>query len=102
MDSPYVLTAGRFDVPGADHAARVGEQDDLQKYPRLVGRGAHLVVAIPRFDLGEIDLVIEQVVQCVFEGAGKYLAGQIHREQALTVVNGLEARHRGVVLEQRR
>lgn len=73
---------------------RVRQQHDLEQDPRLVGRSAHLIVAIVRLNFGEVDLVNEQVVKRLFEGAGEKLPAEIYREKARPVVDHLEARHR--------
>jgi hypothetical protein len=44
--------------------------------------------------LGQIDLVLEQMVQGKFEGTGEKLAGKIYGQKARTVIDHLEARHR--------
>jgi hypothetical protein len=61
-DELHVVAARPFHAARAHDPMRVGQQHDLEQDPGLVGRSAHLIVAIARLNLGQVDLVIEQVV----------------------------------------
>lgn len=54
----------------AEKAPAVGEEDDLEQHGGRPGAGAGQVVLVAAIEAGKIDLVIDQVVQGVLEGAG--------------------------------
>lgn len=70
-DEDDVLTAGRLDVAAADDALAVGEEDDLEQHRRWVGGCAGGVVLVVDIESAEVDLMVEQVVECVLNGAGQ-------------------------------
>jgi hypothetical protein len=63
-------------------ALAVGEQHDLEQHCRWESAGAGAVVVEAGVEAGQVDLVIKQVVQRVFEGAGNELPLQINGEKA--------------------
>ena len=75
-----MLAAGALDGSAADDALAVGEQHDLEQHGGRVGRSAGFIVAEPRIEARQVDFVIEQMVQRVFDGAGQKLALQVNRE----------------------
>jgi hypothetical protein len=88
-----VVTAGAFDVARADDAAAVGEEHDLEQHGRRVGGGAGEVVLVAGVEAGQIELVIDEVVQRVFEGAGMQLPFEIDGNEARAGVDVLVAGH---------
>ena len=66
-----VLPAALLD-PAGDNAPGVGVEDDLQQNGGIVGRGAD-VVGVAIIKEREIELVVDEVVEGIFEGAGKDL-----------------------------
>jgi len=73
----HVLLAGLLDLPAGDNAPRIGVEHDLQKNPGIVGGGAGLVVAEAGVEQGQVKLVVDEVVQGIFEGAGQNLLGEV-------------------------
>ncbi len=61
--------AGTLDVAATDNALAVGEQDDLEQHGGWVGGSACGIVAQPGIQASQVDLVIEQVIHCMFDGA---------------------------------
>ncbi|MBN8481366.1 MAG: hypothetical protein J0L88_07245 [Xanthomonadales bacterium] len=49
---------------------------------RWIGRRASSIVAVARIERGQVDLVIEQVIERMLEGAGQQRALQIERDEA--------------------
>jgi hypothetical protein len=92
-----ILPTGTLQGPSTHPPARVGQEDDLEQQGGGIGRGAPLIVAKPGIKLGALRLVINQITQRVFEGAGQNLAGVIDREELRPHINRLVARHRGVL-----
>ena len=100
-DEGDVLAAGAFDVAAADDALAVGEQHDLEQHGRRVGGGAGVVVVVAGVEAGQVELVIDQVVQRVFEGAGEQLPLQIDGNKARAGVDVFVARHAGLQMNFR-
>jgi hypothetical protein len=59
----HVLPAGLLDPAAGDDAPRIGEQHDLQQYPGIVGRGPCFVVLEAKVEKGEIEFVVDEMVQ---------------------------------------
>ncbi len=66
----HVLAAGLLDRAAADNPAGVGKQDQLEQHRRRVRGGAGVIVAEPLIEARQVELVIEQVIERVLEGAG--------------------------------
>jgi len=58
-DEGHLFPASPLDATAADNALRIGEQHHLQQHRRRIRRGPRLVVAKPRIEARQIDLVIE-------------------------------------------
>ena len=94
-----VFPAGLLDLPAGDDAPRVGIEHDLQKNPGIVSGGAGLVVAEAGVEQGQVKLVVDEVVQGVFEGAGQNLLGEVDGDElALGVRVRFVARHDAIPL----
>lgn len=78
-------TARLLDIPMIDR------QDDLECDARIVGAGADFIVVEARTQCVEVQLMIDQVAQCKFEGAALDLPGQHHGQEARAAVNGFVA-----------
>ena len=76
-----MLAAGALDVAAADDALGIGEQDNLQKHGGRIGGGTGCIVAETGIETGQIELVVDQVVHGVFEGAGQKLPLQVNGEK---------------------
>lgn len=75
----------------ADHAVRVtGEHDLEQDTGRVVGCPRDVVLIAP-FEAGQIELVVDQVVERVLECPGEELAGEVAGQQLGLRVDQLEA-----------
>ncbi len=72
---------------------KVGEQDGLEQHGGRIGGGTRFIIAKSRIKSRQVDFMIEQMVQCVFDGAAKKLPLQIYREKARAGVDMLVARH---------
>lgn len=92
-DEGDVFAAGTLDVAAADDALTVGEQDDLEQHGWWVGGSACGIVAESGIQAGQVDLVIEQVIHCMFDGVGQELSLQVHRDEARAGVDVFVARH---------
>jgi hypothetical protein len=88
--------AGFFDPAAADNAAGVGKNNQLEQHRRRVGRRPGFIVAIARVQAGQIQFVLEQVVERVLEGAGQQLAGAVDGKQPRRGIDRLVAGHRGI------
>jgi hypothetical protein len=77
----HVFLAGPFDPTAADDALRVGEEHYLQQQRWRIGRGPGRVIAKARIKRGQIDRVIEQVMQRMLERPGQQLPPQIHGQE---------------------
>ena len=65
-----MFAAGALYVAAADDTLGIGEQDDLQEHGRGIGGCTSFVVAEAGIEGGQVEFVIEQVIQGVLEGAG--------------------------------
>ena len=74
--------------------ATVGEQDNLDQNRRVVSGSAFIVVPVAVVKFGEIQFMIHQVAQRMFEAARNHLLVEIHRQQFQSLVDGFESRHR--------
>jgi hypothetical protein len=92
-DEGDVVAAGALDVAAADDAPAVGEEDDLEQHGRRVGGCAGEVVLVAGVEAGQVELVIDEVVQRVFEGAGQQLPFEIDGNEARAGVDVLVAGH---------
>lgn len=92
-DERDVFLAGPGDRAAAHDPAGVGEPYDPQQHGRCVGRRAGRVIPIPRIERGQVDGVLEQVVQRMLERARQELRGEVDRDQLGLEVDGLVARH---------
>src|ERR1039458_7059493 len=64
-----VLAASALDGSAADHSPAVGQQYDLEHDGRVVGRGTGHIVAVVCMQFRYIELVVDQVVECIFKAA---------------------------------
>ena len=92
-DENDVFAAGTFDVAAADYALAVGKQDDLEEHGRWICRRPRFVIVEAGIKTREIKFVVEQVIQCMFEGARKKLPLQINRNKSRAGVDVFVARH---------
>ena len=69
-DEGDVFAAGTLDIAATDDALAVSEQNDLEQHRRWVSGSTGGIVAEPGIQTSQVDLVIEQVIQRVFDGAG--------------------------------
>ena len=81
-DEGDVFSAGPFDAATADDAPAVGEEDDLEQHGRRVGAGAGAVVLVAGIEAGEVEFVVDQVIERVFEAAREQLSLQIDGDEA--------------------
>ena len=88
-----MLATGPLNATAADDPLRGSKQHHLEQHRRRIGRGAGLVIAKARVETGQIDLVIEQVVQRVLESTRQQLPRQINREQPRAGIDVLVAGH---------
>ena len=92
-DKGDLLTTGAFDAARADDTEAVGVEDNLEEHGRRPRRGAAAVVAVPGIKLGEVEFVVDQAVEGVYEGAWDELPFEINGEKARTGIDRLVAGH---------
>ena len=68
-----VLPTALLYLPAGGDAPGVGIEDDLEQDGGIIGGGAGIVIAVAGIEDGEVEFVIDQVVQRVLEGAGEDL-----------------------------
>ena len=86
--------AAPLDLTAGGDAFRVSKQNDLQQNGRIVGQSAGVVVALLGVKHRQIQLVLNQVMNGVFEGARLELFLVVNDHHRILVVVGvLEARH---------
>ena len=89
-----VLIAAISDLPAGGDPLGVCVQDDLEQNPGIVCRCAGFVVLISEVEDGEVDFVVDQIVESVLEGAGEDLFVEAEGDEfALRVVVLLVLRH---------
>ncbi len=66
-----LLAAGTLDSSATDDPLRVGEQHHLEQHRGWPGRSPHFIVAVACVEQRQIDLVIEQMIQCKFKCSGE-------------------------------
>ena len=74
-------------------AAAAGEEDDRGQDSGGGGAGAGGVVAITGIETGELEFVVDEVIQGRLEGAGKEFTRQIDGEEARAGVDDFAAGH---------
>jgi hypothetical protein len=86
--------AASLDLAAGGDAFRVSKQNDLQQNGRIVGQSTGVVVALLGVKHRQIQLVLNQVMNGVFEGARLelFLVVDDHH-RILVVVDVLETRH---------
>ncbi len=91
----HVLVAKRLDAPAAGDAPGVGQQHDLEQQRRVVGTAAGVLVAVLVVKDTQVEFLIDQVVQGVFERAGQDLAIEADRDKSTLglIVFGKARRH---------
>ena len=72
-----MLAAQLLDPAAADDAVGVADEDHREEHRRRIRRGAGGVVAEARVEGGEIECVLEQVMDRVLERAGQQLLRQV-------------------------
>ena len=77
----HILPAGLLDLPAGDNAPRVTIEHNLQKNPGIIGSGAGLIIAEAGVEQGKVKLVVDEVIQGVFEGAGQDLLGEVDGDE---------------------
>lgn len=77
----------------AEKAPAVGEEDDLEQHGRRVGGCTGEIILVAGVEAGQIEPMIDQVVQGVFEGAGMQLPFEIDGNEALAGVYVFVAGH---------
>lgn len=92
-DEGNVVAADGFNVAAGNDALAVGEQNNLEQHGGWIGGSAGGVILEPGIEAGQIDLVIDEVVEGVLEGAGKQLPLEINRQKSRAGVDGFVARH---------
>ncbi len=70
-----------------------GEQHDFEQHGRRVGGGAGQVVLVAAIEARQVEFVVDQMVECVFEAAGQQLPFKIDGEKARAGVDGFVAGH---------
>ena len=98
----HVLAAGLLDRAAADNAPGGGKQDHLEQHRRRGSGGAGLIVAEPLSEAGQVELVIEQVIQGMLEGAGQQLFGKNNGKKLRRPIDYLVAGHRNASSYQTR
>jgi hypothetical protein len=76
-----MLLASALDVAAADDALAVGKQHHLEHGGRISCRASY-IVAESRIEVSQVDLVVKQVVQSVFDGARGELSLQVNCKKA--------------------
>ena len=76
-----VLPAGLLDLPAGDDAPRVGVEHDLEQNLGIVGCGAGRIIFEAFIEDGEIELMVDQVVQGILESAGQDLFGEMDGDE---------------------
>lgn len=71
-----VVAAGGFNVTAGNNALAVGKQNDLEEHGGRKGGRAGSIIPEPSIEMGEIKLVVNEVIESVLKGAGKELPGQ--------------------------
>jgi hypothetical protein len=69
-DEQNVLFARSSDLAAANDPAGVGKQDDLQQDSRMDRRCSDFIVLVHCFELTEIDLVVNEVIDCLLSFSG--------------------------------
>jgi hypothetical protein len=92
-DEGHLLAAGTLDVAAADDAPAVGEEHDLEQHGRRVGGCTGEIILVAGVEPGQIELMVDEVVQRVFEGAGQELPFEINGNEARAGVDCLVPGH---------
>jgi hypothetical protein len=69
-----VLLASARDVEAADDALALGEQYDIEQHDGRISYRTSHIIAESRIEVSQVDLVVKQVVQSVFDSAGDELS----------------------------
>ena len=85
-------------MPASCDIDSVGQQDDFEEDSGVISGRASFVVVVAGVQGRQVQLVIHQVVQSVFEAAGLDLRIEHHRDELRGSVNRLVAGHGNVLL----
>ena len=69
----HLLLAHSCDLSTARNSTRIRQQYDLEQYRWIVRRATHLIVRVAVVENTQIELVLDQVTQRMFERARKDL-----------------------------
>jgi len=94
-DESDVVAAGAFYPPATDNALGVGKQDSLEQHGGRVGGCTGGVVAKTVIETAKVDLMVEQVVQGVFDSTGDELPLQVNCKKPRATVDVLVTGHGG-------
>jgi hypothetical protein len=79
-DELNIAKTGLFNAAAGDEALAVGQQHNFKHHARIVGTGPCFIVFEPNIHGGEVQFVIDQIVQCKGKAAGEDLFAQDHRQ----------------------
>ena len=92
-DEGDVVAADGFDVAARNEALAAGEQNNFEQHGGRITRRAGFIILEPGIEACEVKLVVNQVVECVLEGAGKELPLEINRQKTRAGVDVFVAGH---------
>jgi hypothetical protein len=92
-NEPHMLATGPLDPAAAHAPLGVREEHHLQDHRRRIRRGACLVVPKARIKCGQIDRVIEQMIQRMLERPWQQLPREIHGQEARVGIDVLVVSH---------
>jgi hypothetical protein len=82
-----VLLAALLYLPAGGDAPGIGVEDDLQEDGGVIGRGAGIVIGVAGIEHGEVEFLVDQVIEGILEGAREdLLVKGDGNELALTVI----------------
>lgn len=76
----YIFFAAPSNPTVTQDSPRVGYEDNLLQYCRIVGWHFGLIVLVLRFKHTQVDMVIDELVDCVFKGIRLNLLQQRDRQ----------------------
>src|SRR6266567_356467 len=74
-----------------DQAPAIGQQHDLEHDARVIGAGTGLIVAKTRIEIGQLQFVVDQVIERKLECAGLDLLAQYNGQEARAAIDGFVA-----------
>lgn len=92
-DEGDVFSTGELNRTAGDEALAVGKQNDFEQHSRWIGGCSGNIILETGIKAGEIQLMVDEVVQGMLKGTREELPLQVDHQKPRAGVDGFVARH---------